>query len=98
MGIRESEPVNNMLIIRDIFSISERETLVCGTWDGNEPLIVGAQVTLQRSNDRGSIDSACVGVEKNGKFLSQASKGETVAVWLRGIERDELEHGDILKL
>jgi elongation factor Tu len=92
------EPVRHtelpfMMSIEDVFSIKGRGTVVTGRIDRGvvkvgDPLeIVGLHETKS---------TVCTGVEMFHKLLDQGQAGDNVGVLLRGIERDEVERGQVL--
>jgi elongation factor Tu len=92
------EPVRHtelpfMMSIEDVFSIKGRGTVVTGRIDRGvvkvgDPLeIVGLHETKS---------TVCTGVEMFHKLLDQGQAGDNVGVLLRGIERDQVERGQVL--
>ena len=82
-----------LMPIEDVFSISGRGTVVTGrieagvikTGEGME--IIGIKATQK---------SVCTGVEMFRKLLDSGEAGDNVGILLRGIERDQVERGQVL--
>jgi elongation factor Tu len=76
-----------------VFSISGRGTVVTGKVDrgivkvGDELEIVGIRDTQK---------TTCTGVEMFRKLLDQGQAGDNVGVLLRGIDREQVERGQVL--
>ncbi|MGD0173256.1 MAG: elongation factor Tu [Anaerolineales bacterium] len=92
------EPVRHtelpfMMSIEDVFSIKGRGTVVTGRIDRGvvkvgDPLeIIGLHETKT---------TVCTGVEMFHKLLDQGQAGDNVGVLLRGIEREQVERGQVL--
>ncbi len=81
--------------IEDVFSITGRGTVVTGRVKNNS-ISVGETVKLCRKD--GSItETTITGIEMFRKIIDTAEKGDNVGVLLRGINRDEVASGDILR-
>ena len=82
-----------LMPIEDVFSISGRGTVVTGRIErgivkvGEELEIVGIKDTAK---------TICTGVEMFRKLLDQGQAGDNVGILLRGIERDDIERGQVL--
>jgi elongation factor Tu len=82
-----------LLPIEDVFSISGRGTVVTGRVErgivkvGDEVEIVGIRETQKR---------VVTGVEMFKKLLDQGQAGDNVGVLLRGVERTDVERGQVL--
>ena len=82
-----------LMAIEDVFSISGRGTVVTGKVDrgivkvGDEIEIVGIRDTQK---------TICTGVEMFRKLLDQGQAGDNVGVLLRGIDREQVERGQVL--
>jgi elongation factor Tu len=82
-----------LMAIEDVFSISGRGTVVTGKIDrgivkvGDELEIVGIKDTQK---------TTCTGVEMFRKLLDQGQAGDNVGVLLRGIDREQVERGQVL--
>ena len=81
------------LAIEDVFSISGRGTVVTGRVEqgviktGEEIEIVGIRETKK---------SVCTGVEMFRKLLDTGEAGDNIGALLRGIERTDVERGQVL--
>jgi elongation factor Tu len=82
-----------LMSIEDVFSIVGRGTVVTGRVDRgrvrlSDPLeIVGLTDTRQ---------TVCTGVEMFRKLLDEGKAGDNIGVLLRGVERTEVERGQVL--
>jgi elongation factor Tu len=82
-----------LMSIEDVFSITGRGTVVTGRIEqgavkvGEEVEIVGIRDTQK---------SVCTGVEMFRKLLDRGEAGDNVGVLLRGIDKDEVERGQVL--
>jgi elongation factor Tu len=82
-----------LMPVEDVFSISGRGTVVTGRIEsgvvkvGEEIEIVGIRETKK---------STCTGVEMFRKLLDSGEAGDNVGILLRGIERDDVERGQVL--
>ena len=82
-----------LMPVEDVFSISGRGTVVTGRVEsgvikvGEEIEIVGIRETKK---------SVCTGVEMFRKLLDSGEAGDNIGVLLRGIERTDVERGQVL--
>jgi len=82
-----------LMSIEDVFSIVGRGTVVTGRVDrgkvklGDQLEIVGLRETKQ---------TVCTGVEMFRKLLDEGKAGDNIGVLLRGVERTEVERGQVL--
>ena len=82
-----------LMPVEDVFSISGRGTVATGRVEsgvlktGDEIEIIGIRETKK---------SVCTGVEMFRKLLDSGEAGDNVGVLLRGIERDDIERGQVL--
>jgi len=82
-----------LMPVEDVFSISGRGTVVTGRIEsgivkvGEEVEIVGIRDTKK---------STCTGVEMFRKLLDSGEAGDNVGILLRGVERDDVERGQVL--
>jgi elongation factor Tu len=82
-----------LMAIEDVFSISGRGTVVTGKIDrgivkvGDEVEIVGIRDTQK---------TICTGVEMFRKLLDQGQAGDNVGILVRGIDREQVERGQVL--
>ncbi|CAB1261523.1 elongation factor Tu [Clostridium sp. MT-14] len=83
-----------LMPIEDIFTITGRGTVATGRVEsgvlkiGDELEIVGLQEEKKKT--------VCTGVEMFRKLLDQAMAGDNIGVLLRGIQRNEVERGQVL--
>ena len=82
-----------LMPVEDVFSISGRGTVATGRIEsgviktGEEVEIVGIKETKK---------SVCTGVEMFRKLLDSGEAGDNVGILLRGIERNDIERGQVL--
>merc|ERR1711916_247739 len=82
-----------LMPIEDVFSISGRGTVVTGRVErgiikvGDEIEIVGIRATQK---------STCTGVEMFRKLLDSGQAGDNIGALLRGVQRDDVERGQVL--
>src|SRR5210317_280875 len=82
-----------LMPVEDVFSISGRGTVVTGRVErgvvkvGEEVDIIGIRDTKK---------TTCTGVEMFRKLLDSGEAGDNVGVLLRGIDRDNVERGQVL--
>ena len=82
-----------LMPVEDVFTISGRGTVVTGRVEqgvvktGEEVEIVGIRETKK---------SVCTGVEMFRKILDAGEAGDNIGVLLRGIERTDVERGQVL--
>ena len=82
-----------LMPIEDVFSISGRGTVVTGRVErgavnvGDELEIVGIRPTRK---------TTCTGVEMFRKLLDRGEAGDNIGALLRGVNRDEVERGQVL--
>ena len=82
-----------LMPVEDVFSIKGRGTVVTGRVErgvvhpGDEVEIVGIRETHK---------TTVTGVEMFHKLLDEAEPGDAVGTLLRGVERDEIERGQVL--
>jgi len=82
-----------LMPVEDVFSISGRGTVATGRIEsgvvktGEEVEIVGIKETKK---------SVCTGVEMFRKILDSGEAGDNVGILLRGVEREDIERGQVL--
>jgi elongation factor Tu len=82
-----------LMPVEDVFSIAGRGTVATGRIErgkikvGEEVEIVGLRPTAK---------TVCTGVESFRKLLDEGLAGDNVGCLLRGVERDEIERGQVL--
>ncbi|HLC35810.1 MAG TPA: elongation factor Tu [Anaerolineales bacterium] len=83
-----------MMPIEDVFSIKGRGTVVTGRIDRGI-VKVGDPIEIVGLQEK-TTSSVCTGVEMFHKLLDEGQAGDNVGVLLRGIEREEVERGQVL--
>jgi elongation factor Tu len=82
-----------LMAVEDVFSIEGRGTVATGRIErgvikvGEQVEIVGLKTTAK---------TTCTGVEMFRKLLSEGKAGDNVGCLLRGVERDDIERGQVL--
>ena len=82
-----------LMPVEDVFSITGRGTVATGRVErgrikvGDEVEIVGIRPTRK---------TVATGVEMFRKLLDEAQAGDNVGVLLRGVDRDDIERGQVL--
>lgn len=92
------EPVRDidrpfLMPVEDIFSITGRGTVVTGRVERG---IVNVGDTVEIVGLAPTIDTVATGVEMFRKLLDEGRAGDNVGVLLRGMERDDVERGQVL--
>jgi len=82
-----------LMPIEDVFSISGRGTVVTGRVETG---IVNVNDTVEIIGIRETSKSVCTGVEMFRKLLDQGEAGDNVGLLLRGINRDDVERGQVI--
>ncbi len=82
-----------LMSIEDVFSIKGRGTVVTGRIDQG---IVKVNDEVEIVGIRPTKKTVVTGVEMFKKLLDQGQAGDNVGVLLRGIERDDVERGQVL--
>ena len=82
-----------LMPIEDVFGIKGRGTVVTGRVERGQ-LSVGQEVEIIRSSD--VRKTVATGLEMFHKLLSTTEAGDAVGVLLRGVDRDEVERGQVL--
>ena len=83
-----------MMPIEDVFSIKGRGTVVTGRVDRGK-IKVGEPVEIVGLREK-SMSSVVTGVEMFHKQLDEGMAGDNVGLLLRGIEREDVERGQVL--
>ena len=91
---RREEDKPFLMPIEDIFSIKGRGTVVTGRVDRGK-IVPGAEVEIVGLSDE-IRKTVATSLEMFNKTLDQAIAGDNVGVLLRGIEKDEVERGQVL--
>ena len=82
-----------LMPIEDVFSIKGRGTVVTGRVEKGM-VKVGDQVEIVGIKD--TTTTTVTGVEMFHKLMDEAEPGDAVGVLLRGVDRDEVERGQVL--
>jgi len=83
-----------MMSVEDVFSIKGRGTVVTGRIDRGI-IKVGEPVEIVGLQEK-SQESVCTGVEMFHKQLDEGMAGDNVGLLLRGIERTDVERGQVI--
>jgi elongation factor Tu len=83
-----------LMPIEDVFTITGRGTVVTGRVERGV-VKMGDEVEIVGFSDR-SRKTVVTGVEMFRKLLDQAEAGDNIGVLLRGIDREEVERGQVL--
>ncbi len=82
------------MVIEDIFTIKGRGTVVTGSANGT--VRVGDNIIIERQNDE-NLESVVTGIEAFRKMLDEAHDGDNVGLLLRGIDRTQIQRGDVIR-
>src|SRR5512140_1445481 len=82
-----------LMPIEDVFSISGRGTVVTGRVERG---VVKVGETVEIIGYRDTRETVVTGVEMFRKLLDQGQAGDNIGVLLRGIEKNDVERGQIL--
>jgi len=82
-----------LMPIEDVFTIEGRGTVVTGRVDRG---IVNMGDKLEIVGLRPTEATVCTGVEMFRKILDEGRAGDNIGVLMRGIERDQVERGQVL--
>lgn len=83
-----------LMPVEDVFTITGRGTVATGRVERGV-IKVGDEVEIVGLNDQ-PRKTVCTGVEMFRKLLDQAQAGDNIGVLLRGVERKEIERGQVL--
>ena len=83
-----------LMPVEDVFTITGRGTVATGRVERGT-VKVGDTVELVGLTDQ-PRDVVVTGVEMFRKLLDQAEAGDNIGVLLRGVQRDEIERGQVL--
>jgi len=83
-----------MMPVEDVFSIKGRGTVVTGRVDRGH-VKTGEQVEIVGLREK-TITSVVTGVEMFHKTLDEGMAGDNLGLLLRGIERDDVERGQVI--
>ena len=92
------EPVRELdkpflMPIEDVFSITGRGTVVTGKVEQG---VVNVGDSLEIIGIRDTQSTTCTGVEMFRKLLDTGQAGDNIGALLRGIEKDEVQRGQVL--
>ena len=79
--------------VEDVFSISGRGTVVTGRVEQGV-IKVGEEIEIIGITD--TKKSVCTGVEMFRKLLDSGEAGDNIGALLRGVERDDVQRGQVL--
>ena len=79
--------------VEDVFSISGRGTVCTGRVETGI-VKVGEEIEIVGIKD--TIKTTCTGVEMFRKLLDEGQAGDNIGALLRGVERDQVERGQVL--
>ena len=82
-----------LMPVEDVFSISGRGTVVTGRIEQGQ-VKVGEEIEILGIRD--AQKTTCTGVEMFRKLLDSGEAGDNVGVLLRGVEREDIERGQVL--
>jgi elongation factor Tu len=82
-----------IMAVEDVFSIKGRGTVATGRIEQG---IVHVGDKLEVVGLRPTRDTVCTGVEMFNKTLDEGQAGDNVGLLLRGIERDDIERGQVI--
>ncbi|CCB90637.1 Elongation factor Tu [Waddlia chondrophila 2032/99] len=82
-----------LMPVEDVFSISGRGTVATGRVERGV-IKLNDKVEIVRFGDK--KESVATGLEMFNKLLDEARAGENVGVLLRGVNKDEIQRGQIL--
>ena len=82
-----------LMPVEDVFSIKGRGTVVTGRVERG---VIQTQTEIEIVGIRETRKTVVTGVEMFHKLLDEAEPGDAIGVLLRGIERDDVERGQVL--
>ncbi len=82
-----------VMAVEDVFSIKGRGTVATGRIEQG---IVKVGEKLEIVGLKPTRDTVCTGVEMFQKTLDEGQAGDNVGLLLRGVERDDIERGQVL--
>lgn len=85
---------SSQLIINDIFTITNRGTVVTGVV-GEGSFSVGDTVEIESS--QGIIVAEITGIEQFRSHVKTATKGDYIGMLLNNISREQVQKGDIIR-
>jgi elongation factor Tu len=93
-GPRSVSDGSGEMTIDDVFSIKGRGIVVTGRVKGQ--IRLNQNVVIEKT-DGSSLQSVITGIEAFHKTLDLAMDGDNCGLLLRGIERNQVERGDVVK-
>ncbi|MFN8454349.1 MAG: elongation factor Tu [Anaerolineae bacterium] len=82
-----------LMPVEDVFSIKGRGTVATGRVERGK-IKVGESIEIVGLKETRSV--VCTGVEMFRKILDEGLAGDNIGVLLRGVERDDIERGQVL--
>jgi len=82
-----------LMAVEDVFSITGRGTVATGRIERG---IVKVGDTLEIIGFRDTMNTVATGIEMFRKLLDQGEAGDNVGVLLRGVEKNQIERGQVL--
>ena len=82
-----------LMPIEDVFSISGRGTVVTGRVESG---VINVNDEIEIIGIKDTTKTVCTGVEMFRKLLDSGEAGDNVGVLLRGVERTDIERGQVL--
>ena len=82
-----------LMSIEDVFSITGRGTVATGRIERG---VVKVGETVEIVGMKDTQTTTCTGVEMFRKMLEQGQAGDNVGILLRGIEKDQIERGQVI--
>ena len=82
-----------LMPVEDVFSISGRGTVATGRVESG---VIKTGEEVENVGIKETKKSVCTGVEMFRKLLDTGEAGDNVGILLRGIERDDIERGQVL--
>ena len=82
-----------LMPIEDVFSISGRGTVVTGRVESG---VINVNEEIEIVGVKDTQKTVCTGVEMFRKLLDQGEAGDNVGILLRGIDREQVERGQVL--
>ena len=82
-----------LMPIEDVFSISGRGTVVTGRVERG---VINVNEEIEIVGVKDTQKTTCTGGEMFRKLLDQGEAGDNVGILLRGIDRDQVERGQVL--
>lgn len=99
--VPESGPVTSPggsgfhMVVDDVFFITGRGAVVTGMV-GSGAVAVGARVTIERAG-RPPLAAEITGIEMFRRKVRQANVGDNVGLLFRGLTRDDISGGDVVR-